>query len=109
MTFDDYQAMAKKTAIHPRKSKVVYPALKLAGQAGDVAEKVGKIIRDDQGRFFSSRHRDSLKKELGDVLWYIAAIASDLGVNLNDIAETNLDKLRSRQERGVLGGPGDDR
>lgn len=109
MTFNDYQYEAKKTAIYPPKSKVVYPALKLAGEAGEVAEKIGKIIRDDSSRFYQSRHRESLKKELGDVLWYVSAIASDLGIKLDDIAETNLEKLQSRQERGVLGGSGDDR
>lgn len=107
--FDDYQREARKTAIYPREQRVVYPALKLAGEAGEVAEKVGKIIRDSESKFHTAAARDSLKKEIGDVLWYCAAIASDLNLSLRDIADANLEKLASRQERGVLQGSGDER
>ena len=103
MRFDEYQEEAKKTAIYPDQYRVVYPALGLAGEAGEVAEKVKKHIRD------GVLNVEELKKELGDVLWYLAAITSDLGLNLDDVAESNLQKLRSRQARGVISGNGDNR
>jgi NTP pyrophosphatase (non-canonical NTP hydrolase) len=103
MTFDDYQSAARKTAIYPEQHKVVYPALGLAGEAGEVAEKVKKWIRD------GVLDPDAVKKELGDVLWYLAALAGDLNLSLSDVAEANVRKLESRQARGVLGGSGDNR
>ena len=103
MRFNEYQEEASKTAIYPEQYKIVYPALGLAGEAGEVAEKVKKHIRD------GVLNVEDLKKELGDVLWYLAAIASDLGLSLDDVAESNLQKLRSRQARGVIGGSGDNR
>jgi len=103
MRFDEYQEEAKKTAIYPDQYRVVYPALGLAGEAGEVAEKVKKHIRD------GVLNVEELKKEIGDVLWYLAAIASDLDLTLNDVAEANLQKLRSRQTRGVISGNGDNR
>lgn len=103
MRFYEYQEEASKTAIYPEQYKIVYPALGLAGEAGEVAEKVKKHIRD------GVLNVEDLKKELGDVLWYLAAIASDLGLNLDDVADANLEKLRSRQARGVIGGNGDNR
>lgn len=103
MRFYEYQEEASKTAIYPEQYKIVYPALGLAGEAGEVAEKVKKHIRD------GVLNVEDLKKELGDVLWYLAAIASDLGLNLDDVADANLQKLRSRQARGVIGGNGDNR
>lgn len=103
MTFDDYQAAAKKTAIYPEQYKVIYPALGLAGESGEVAEKVKKWIRDGK------LDPEAVKKELGDVLWYVAAVASDLGLTLSDVAQTNVQKLESRQARGTLSGSGDNR
>jgi NTP pyrophosphatase (non-canonical NTP hydrolase) len=103
MTFDDYQAAAKKTAIYPEQYKVIYPALGLAGESGEVAEKVKKWIRDGK------LDPEAVKKELGDVLWYIAAVASDLDLSLSDVAQTNVQKLESRQARGTLSGSGDNR
>ena len=103
MRFNEYQEEASKTAIYPEQYKIVYPTLGLAGEAGEVAEKVKKHIRD------GVLNVDDLKKELGDVLWYLAAIASDLGLNLDEVAEANLQKLRSRQARGVISGNGDNR
>ena len=103
MRFNEYQEEASKTAIYPEQYKIVYPALGLAGEAGEVAEKVKKHIRD------GVLNVDDLKKELGDVLWYLAAIASDLGLKLDDVAEANLQKLRSRKARGVISGSGDNR
>lgn len=103
MTFNEYQEKASKTAIYPEQFKLIYPALGLAGEAGEVAEKVKKLIRD------GSLQIEDLKKELGDVLWYLSAIASDLQINLDDIASTNISKVESRMERGVIGGSGDNR
>ena len=100
MTFDEYQVKAKQTAIydHP----IIYPTLGLCGESGEVAEKVKKHLRDGTSL-------DELKKELGDVLWYLASIASDLNISLNDIALTNVEKLQSRMERGKISGSGDNR
>ena len=111
MLLDDYQDKAVETAIFPRDNNldIIYPALKLAGEAGEVAEKVGKAIRDDITKFQETAYLDDLAKELGDVLWYIAALADSIGYDLSEIAQMNLDKLNSRQERGVLKGSGDNR
>jgi len=103
MTFNEYQEEAKKTAIYPTEYRLVYPTLGLTGEAGEVAEKVKKMVRDGK------LDTDGLKKELGDVLWYLAALASDLGVTLEEVATANVVKLRSRSERGVIGGSGDNR
>ena len=103
MTFNDYQAAAKKTAIYHEQHRVIYPALGLAGEAGEVAEKVKKWIDD------GNVDPDAVKKELGDVLWYVAAVASDLGLTLDEVAAANVQKLESRAARGTLGGSGDNR
>lgn len=111
MLLDDYQDKAVETAIFPRDNNldIIYPALKLAGEAGEVAEKVGKAIRDDITKFQETAYLDDLAKELGDVLWYVAALADSIGYDLSEIADINLKKLNSRKDRGVLGGSGDDR
>jgi NTP pyrophosphatase (non-canonical NTP hydrolase) len=108
MDFSDYQKRARDTAIYPREYKLVYPALGLAGEAGEVAEKVKKIIRDKGGEI-SAEDRDAIRKECGDVLWYLAQIASDLEFNLDSFAVANIEKLRLRKEKGTLQGSGDDR
>ena len=108
MNFSDYQSKAKETAIYPDEFKVTYPALGLAGEAGEIANKVKKILRDDGGHVTENRRND-LSDEIGDVLWYIAALASDLRLNLDDVAHENIEKLRSRQERNTLQGEGDTR
>lgn len=111
LSFSLYQKNAASTALYPRGPEgaiAPYPALGLAGEAGEVAEQVKKAIRDDQGRITESR-RAALKKELGDVLWYVAALCSELDLDMADVAQTNLDKLASRKERGVIQGDGDDR
>lgn len=104
MNFNDYQSMARDFAIYKPAHAVIYPALGLAGEAGEVAEKVKKHLRDGKALDVSG-----VAKELGDVLWYIANLASDMGVTLQEIADLNIDKLLSRQDRGVLKGSGDDR
>lgn len=112
MTLDEYQAKARSTAIYPEGARVLYPTLKLAGEAGEVAEKLGKLMRDEGfevGRPLAGEARDALVKELGDVLWYVANLAADLDVGLDEVASVNLEKLASRKERGVIHGSGDDR
>jgi NTP pyrophosphatase (non-canonical NTP hydrolase) len=111
MTFDEYQEFAKTTAIYPDNAKVVYPTLGLSGEAGEVAEKVKKNIRKSKfGSFeFYGNELDDIAKELGDVLWYVSALASDIGYSLEDIAQINMEKLKSRQERNKIEGEGDNR
>jgi NTP pyrophosphatase (non-canonical NTP hydrolase) len=104
----EYQRLSRRTAEYPRNDWLAYPALGLAGEAGEVAEHAKKAIRDDAGSV-SDERRAAMAKELGDVLWYVAQLASELDLDLNEIADTNLQKLLSRQRRGVLSGSGDDR
>ena len=101
MEFNDYQEKTEETAIYPKENAVEYLALGLNGEAGEVAEKVKKAIRDDKEL--------DLEKELGDVLWYLSQLSKELGINLDDVANTNLDKLFDRKERGKIQGDGDDR
>ena len=108
MEFADYQRLSRTTAQYPRSDWLAYPALGLAGEAGEVAEHAKKALRDDAGAV-TDRRRAAMAAELGDVLWYVAQVASELGLELEEIAETNLEKLLSRQQRGVLAGSGDDR
>lgn len=109
LTFEEYQDIALEFVVYSDQHTVLYPALKLAGEAGEVAEKVGKRLRDAGGDFDDIEWREAMKKELGDVLWYISALADDLGYTLEEIADTNLSKLSSRAARGVIQGSGDDR
>ena len=108
MDMQDYQQSAIETAIYPNSAKILYPTLGLVGEAGEVAEKVKKVIRDENG-VFTEEKKVELAKELGDVLWYIANIASDIDIDMNLIATMNLDKLASRAERNQLTGSGDNR
>jgi NTP pyrophosphatase (non-canonical NTP hydrolase) len=109
MDFSEYQALSRRTATYPHAGEdLTYPALGLCGEAGEVAEKVKKTIRDDGGVLGDDR-REALAGELGDVLWYLSQVATEAGLDLEEIAADNLDKLLSRQERGVLRGSGDDR
>jgi NTP pyrophosphatase (non-canonical NTP hydrolase) len=107
--FSDYQRLSRRTAVYPQAGgTLTYPVLGLAGEAGEVAEHAKKIIRDDGGELTPQR-REAMGKELGDVLWYLAQLATELGLDLDDVAQGNLDKLLSRQRRGVLSGSGDER
>ena len=108
MTFGEYQRKAVATAIYGAGNRVVYPTLGLCGEAGEVAEKIKKVLRDKEGVFLVE-DKEQIKKELGDVLWYIANIANDLFINMDDIAKGNIEKLNSRKERGVIHGSGDNR
>lgn len=108
MDLSEYQRQSRRTAEYPREAWLAYPALGLAGEAGEVAEHAKKAIRDDAGKI-SDERKAAMSKELGDVLWYVAQLATELGLDLDDIAGQNLEKLLSRQARGVLSGSGDDR
>jgi NTP pyrophosphatase (non-canonical NTP hydrolase) len=109
MDFSEYQTLSRRTATYPHAgADMTYPALGLCGEAGEVAEKVKKTIRDDGGVLTAER-RDALARELGDVLWYTAQLATEAGLELEQIAADNLEKLLSRQQRGVLRGSGDER
>lgn len=109
MRFSEYQTLSRATAVYPNAGdNIVYPALGLCGEAGETAEKVKKAIRDDGGTLTEER-REALAAELGDVLWYVAQLATEAGLDLEAIAESNLDKLASRQRRSVLHGSGDTR
>ena len=108
-TFRHYQDEALETAKYPNRGKnLVYTALGLAGEAGEFADQVKRIIRDDGGTLTPAR-REKLIAELGDVLWYLSAAADELGISLTAVAAVNLDKLRRRQTNGTLSGEGSDR
>ena len=106
MQLDDYQQAARQAAIYGDHDRVVYPALGLASEAGEVCGKNKKVLRD-QGGDFAAAPVEALRDELGDVLWYVALLAADLRLSLDDIATHNLAKLRSRRARGRIGGAGD--
>lgn len=108
MDIDIYQLRAVETAIYGEGVKIVYPTLGLTGEAGEVADKVKKVYRDNNG-VFSDEKKLEIAKELGDVLWYCAALARDLGYNLNDVAKMNIEKLASRRDRDKIHGDGDNR
>ncbi len=109
MNLSDYQEKAATTALYPNVgNNPYYAALGLAGEAGEVANTVKKIMRDNDG-VVDETFQKEVQKELGDVLWYVACVASEMKLNLNDIAQANIEKLASRKERGVLHGSGNDR
>lgn len=109
MDLNTYQEKARSTAIYPDLGQnIVYPALGLGGEAGEILEKVKKIIRDDGG-VVTDVKRDAIALELGDVLWYVSQLAAEIDYSLEEIASLNLEKLFSRKTRGVLSGSGDAR
>jgi NTP pyrophosphatase (non-canonical NTP hydrolase) len=109
MNFNDYQTKSRKTAGYPTiGSSVIYPTLGLVNEAGEVAGKIKKVFRDKDGQI-SAETRKALKAELGDVLWYIAQVATELDLSLDEIAEYNIAKLYNRLERGKIRGEGDNR
>jgi NTP pyrophosphatase (non-canonical NTP hydrolase) len=103
--FDSYQDFTDETAIYPAYKSLEYTALGLASEAGEYAGKIKKIIRDGN----DPDKQEALIAELGDVLWYVAQAAASLGVHLSDVAQMNVEKLKSRKDRGKIGGSGDDR
>ena len=106
MNFNEYQKLARSTAVYPEEYKVIYPALGLCGEAGEVAEKIKKTLRGDTHRS-DQLHR--IADELRDVLWYLAILADDLGVELEDVAKWNVDKLQRRMKSNKIKGDGDNR
>lgn len=109
MNFTDYQIQSRKTAKYPPIGhRVVYPALGLANEAGEVAGKIKKIFRDKAG-VIAAEDRQALLGELGDVLWYLTQVCTELEISLDEVAGHNLEKLFSRLDRGKIGGEGDNR
>mgnify|MGYP001232285482 CR=1 FL=1 len=109
MTFEDYQEQSKKTAFYPDwGNNFIYPALGLASEAGEVAGKIKKVVRDKAG-VADEQTRKEIGKELGDTLWYLSQLASELGLSLATLAVENLNKLQDRQQRHTLSGDGDNR
>ena len=111
LTFDEYQTKSVETAVYPGQGELIglmYVGLGLAGEAGEVANKVKKIARDDDGTI-NSKSRDAIIEELGDVAWYMAMLCWEIGVPLEDVFASNLVKLADRRNRGVISGSGDNR
>ena len=115
--FDDnpnvviYQQLCTETQIYPREHAVFYPALGLAGEAGEVANKIKKIMRDRKCDVnnLPGEVKDEIASELGDCLWYISALATDLGIGLDGVVVENIRKLQKRKEKGTIHGSGDKR
>jgi len=109
MTFNDYQTETNKTAIYPdRGHNFVYPVLGMMGESGEVAEKIKKVWRD-KNNVISDTDKLEIKKEMGDVLWYLSQLATELQIDFDDVANTNVLKIQSRLERNKLNGDGDNR
>jgi NTP pyrophosphatase (non-canonical NTP hydrolase) len=109
MDFNEYQQRSRATAQYPAIGHpVIYPTLGLVNEAGEVAGKIKKVFRDKNGEI-NSETREALKAELGDVLWYISQVCTELNLSLDDVAESNLSKLLDRQARGKIRGDGDNR
>jgi len=109
MNFTEYQTKSRKTARYPAIGHaVIYPTLGLVNEAGEVAGKVKKVFRD-KGGVIGETEREALKSELGDVLWYLAQVCTELGLTLDEVAEHNIAKLYDRLERGTIKGDGDNR
>jgi|SRR6185437_11050989 len=113
MDFNEYQRQANELATYPQVgTNLAYPALGLAGEAGEAADKIKKTWRNQglmSANGYSATQKLELAKEVGDVLWYIAAIAMELGIPMEEIAQMNLDKLHDRRNRGVIKSEGDNR
>jgi NTP pyrophosphatase (non-canonical NTP hydrolase) len=103
-TFQEYQEFVKSMKVYPERHAIVYPALGLSGESGEIAEKIKKWLRKD-----NELDKEALLLELGDPLWYITSLADDLGYTLQDVIDANVSKLTDRKDRGVLKGSGDNR
>lgn len=109
MNFDEYQKLASTTAIYPIiGNNIYYPALALAGESGEVCDKISKIMRD-YNDIVTDEMKLELEKELGDVLWNLSQLATELCLSLDEIATNNLRKLKSRKDRNKLHGSGNNR
>ena len=104
--FYEYQQKARRTAVYPSKYAISYPALGLAEEAGEVVGKIKKMMRDN---IPLEEQKEKIQAEMGDVLWYLAALAHDCGLSLQTIAEENLRKLNKRAVNGTIHGEGDNR
>jgi NTP pyrophosphatase (non-canonical NTP hydrolase) len=109
MLLDDYQELAHKTAVYNYDDELVYSAMGLFSEAGEVANKVKKVLRGDEKYQNEEWVKGVLKGELGGVLWYLAEVATNLGLSLSDIARDNIDELQARKMKGNLKGDGDHR
>lgn len=111
MELNEYQKKAISTAVYPKKYKIIYPAIGVGNEAGEVLGKVKKWMRGDdgKGKKMSTERKEKLMHEMGDVLWYLAVLASDLGISFDDIAKANVNKLQLRKKKGKLKGDGDKR
>lgn len=108
MELNEYQKAALSTAIYPNDNNISYLALAICGEAGELADKVKKVIRDKNGQFYIA-DLSAIALELGDMLWYAANLAKVLGYDLSDIAQMNIEKINGRVERGTIHGTGDNR
>ena len=109
MNLNEYQLKSRETALYPDVGdNLIYPTLGLTGEAGEVADKVKKVLRDKEG-VFDDDAKEAIMLELGDVLWYVSQLSSELGFQLEQVAMANLEKLSSRSKRGCISGTGDNR
>ena len=109
MNFNDYQQATSQTAKYPPSQALEYLSLGISSEAGEVAGKMKKWIRDGDSKMTREEWVKSMSSEIGDVLWYAARLADELGLDLSQIAQENMDKLLDRKARGVIGGSGDNR
>lgn len=110
MTLEEYQKATNETAVYPKEDNlgIIYASLGLASEAGEVAGKYKKVIRDMNG-VMTDEVKKEMGKEVGDTLWYVSQVCTELGLSLEEVASANIEKLRSRKERGQLSGNGDNR
>lgn len=107
--FDKYQKQCNKTAVYPKIGKnFIYPTIGLVGEAGEIANKVKKVIRDDNSKL-NKINKEELAYELGDIMWYVAQLSTELNIKLSKVAEMNIEKLKTRKEKNTLHGSGDHR
>lgn len=111
LTLKQYQAFTRTTAIYPKDTAIEYLTLGLVGEAGEIANKIKKVIRDSDSWTVEQykESREEVVKELGDVFWYLVRIADEMGKDSEDIIKENMVKLQSRKERGTISGNGDNR
>jgi NTP pyrophosphatase (non-canonical NTP hydrolase) len=109
MEINEYQENAKLTSVYPKEYSIIYPTIGLAGECGEVCEKIKKQIRDKNSDFLNEVFKKDIIKELGDVLWYVAILASDLNITMEEIAYTNILKLNERKNNNKINGNGDNR
>lgn len=108
MTLDEYQQLALRTARKDKKDEIFHLVLGMVGESGEIAEKLKKLVRDHNSDL-AKLDRNDIKKEIGDVLWYLAVLSDFLGLSFDEIAQTNIDKLADRKQRNVIQGSGDNR